>query len=184
MQHARTPCPSPKFTQTHVHRVGDAIQPSHPVSSPSPPAPNPSQHQSLFQWVNSAWGGQRTGVSALASFFPRKSQGWSPIKNIKAEYFQSIFFFLTSQAIWRRKWQSTPIFLPGKFHGWRSLVGYSPWGCKESDTAEWLYFTSYYFPQRLHQFTFPPTVCEGSLFSASLPVIVVFCLFGSIPSNG
>ena len=43
-----------EFTQTHVHRVGDAIQPSHPLLSPSPPAPNPSQHQSLFQWVNSS----------------------------------------------------------------------------------------------------------------------------------
>ena len=43
----------PEFTQTHVHRVSDAIQPSHPLSSPSPPAPNLSQHQSLFQWVNS-----------------------------------------------------------------------------------------------------------------------------------
>ena len=38
-----------EFTQTHVHRVGDAIQPSHPLSSTSPPAPNPSQHQGLFQ---------------------------------------------------------------------------------------------------------------------------------------
>ena len=38
-----------EFTQTHVHRVSDVIQPSHPMSSPSPPAPNPSQHQSLFQ---------------------------------------------------------------------------------------------------------------------------------------
>ena len=44
----------PEFTQTHIHRVSDAIQPSHPLSSPSPPAPNPSQHQSLFQWVNSS----------------------------------------------------------------------------------------------------------------------------------
>ena len=44
----------PEFTQTHVHQIGDAIQPSHPLSSPSPPAPNPSQHQSLFQWVNSS----------------------------------------------------------------------------------------------------------------------------------
>ena len=44
----------PEFTQIHVHRVSDAIQPSHPLSSPSPPAPNPSQHQSLFQWVNSS----------------------------------------------------------------------------------------------------------------------------------
>ena len=39
----------PEFTETHVHRVSDAIQLSHPLSSPSPPAPNPSQHQSLFQ---------------------------------------------------------------------------------------------------------------------------------------
>ena len=38
----------PEFTETHVHQVSDAIQPSHPLSSPSPPAPNPSQHQSLF----------------------------------------------------------------------------------------------------------------------------------------
>ena len=44
----------PEFTKTHVHRVSDAIQPSHPLSSPSPPAPNPSQHQGLFQWVNSS----------------------------------------------------------------------------------------------------------------------------------
>ena len=42
-----------EFTETHVNRVGDAIQPSHPLSSPFPPAPNPSQHQGLFQWVNS-----------------------------------------------------------------------------------------------------------------------------------
>ena len=44
----------PEFTQTHAHRVGDAIHPPHPLSSPSPPAPNPSQHQGLFQWVNSS----------------------------------------------------------------------------------------------------------------------------------
>ena len=44
----------PEFTQTHVHRVSDSIQPSHPLSSPFPPAPNPSQHQSLFQWVSSS----------------------------------------------------------------------------------------------------------------------------------
>ena len=39
---------------------------------------------------------------------------------------------------WRRKWQPTPVFLPGESHGQRSLEGYSPWGCKESDTTEWL----------------------------------------------
>ena len=43
-----------EFTQTHVHWVSDAMQPSHPLSSTSPPAPSPSQHQSLFQWVNSS----------------------------------------------------------------------------------------------------------------------------------
>ena len=55
-QHTRPPCPSPtpRVHPTHVHRVSDAIQPSHPLSSPSPPAPNPSRHHSLFQWVNSS----------------------------------------------------------------------------------------------------------------------------------
>ena len=48
------PCPSPipELAQTHVHRVGDAIQPSHPLSSPSPPAFNLSQCQGLFQWAS------------------------------------------------------------------------------------------------------------------------------------
>ena len=68
----------PEFTQTHVHQVGDAIQPSHPLSSPSSPAPNPSQHQSLFQWVNSLHEVAKVLESALASFLPNKSQGWFP----------------------------------------------------------------------------------------------------------
>ena len=68
----------PEFTQTRVHWVSDAIQPSHPRSSPSPPAPNPSQHQSLFQWVNSSYEVAKVlEYSALASFLPKKSQGWS-----------------------------------------------------------------------------------------------------------
>ena len=62
-----------EVTQTHIHRVSDAIQPSHPLSSSSPPAPNPSQHHSLF-----TWGGQSTGASSLASFLPKKCQCWSP----------------------------------------------------------------------------------------------------------
>ena len=68
----------PEFTQTHVHWVSDAIQPSHPLSSPSSPAPNPSQHQYFPVSQLFAWGGQSTGVSALASLLPKKSQGWSP----------------------------------------------------------------------------------------------------------
>ena len=70
----------PEFTQTHIHRVSDAIQPSHPLSSPSPPAPNPSQHQSSPMNQLFPWGGQSTGVSALASFLPMNTQDWSPLE--------------------------------------------------------------------------------------------------------
>ena len=66
-----------EFTQTHVHWGGDAIQPSHPLSSPSPPAPDPSQHQSFPMSQLFAWGGQSTGVSALA-VLPKNTQDWSP----------------------------------------------------------------------------------------------------------
>ena len=47
---------------------------------------------------------------------------------------------LSIHIFWRRKWQPTSVFLPRKSHGWRSLVGYSPWGCKESDMTEKLHF--------------------------------------------
>ena len=70
----------PEFTQIHVHQLGDAIQPSHPQSSPSPPAPNPSQHQGLFQRVNSSHEvAQSIGVSASASVLPKNTQDWSPL---------------------------------------------------------------------------------------------------------
>ena len=54
-------------------------------------------------------------------------------------------FRMASNIIWRRKWQSTPVLLPGKSHGERNLVGYSPWGCKELDTTEQLHFLSFTF---------------------------------------
>ena len=64
----------PEFTQTHVNRVSDAIQPCHPLSSPSPPAPNPSQHQGLFQWVNSSH-----QVAKVLEFQPQhQSFQWTP----------------------------------------------------------------------------------------------------------
>ena len=64
----------PEFTQTHMHWVGDAIQPSHPLSSPTPPAPNPSQHQGLFQWVNSFH-----EVAKVLEFQPQhQSFQWTP----------------------------------------------------------------------------------------------------------
>ena len=70
----------PEFTQTHVHRVGDDIQASHPLSSPSPPAFNFAQHQGLFQWVSFfASGGQSNGVSTSASVLPKNIQEWFPL---------------------------------------------------------------------------------------------------------
>ena len=64
----------PEYTQTHAHRVDDAIQPSHPLSSPSPPAPNPPQHQGLFQWVNSSHG----VVKVLEFQLHHQSVQWIP----------------------------------------------------------------------------------------------------------
>ena len=85
-----------EFTQIHVHRVSDAIQPSHPLSSPSPPAPPFSSCPQSLPASESfpmsqlfAWGGQSTGVSALASFLTKKSQGWSQ----NALVFPDVFFF-------------------------------------------------------------------------------------------
>ena len=67
-----------EFTQTRVQQVGDTIQPSHPLSSPSPPASNPSQIQSLFQLSQLfTWGGQSIEVSALTSVLPKNTQEWS-----------------------------------------------------------------------------------------------------------
>ena len=67
----------PELTQTHVHQVSDAIQPSHPLSSPSPSAFNFSQHQDLFPWVSFfALGGQSIGVSPSASSLAMNIQDW------------------------------------------------------------------------------------------------------------
>ena len=70
-------CQHPKPTQTHVHHVSDAMQPSHPLSSPSPPTFNLSQHQGFFPLSQfSASGGQSIGVSALTSVLSINIQGW------------------------------------------------------------------------------------------------------------
>ena len=69
----------PEFTQTHLHRVSDAIQPSHPLSSPFSSCPQSLPASESFPMSQLfAWDGQSTGVSALASFLPKKSQGSSP----------------------------------------------------------------------------------------------------------
>ena len=70
----------PELAQTHVHRVGDAIQPSHPLSSPSPSAFNLSQHLGLFPMSQFfASGGQSIGVSTSASVLPMNIQDWFPL---------------------------------------------------------------------------------------------------------
>ena len=71
----------PEPAQTHVHQIGDAIQPFHPLSAPSPPAFNLSQHQGLFQWVSSSHlvAKAETGVSASASVLPMNTRDWSPL---------------------------------------------------------------------------------------------------------
>ena len=101
--HARLPClhylPEFALEQTHVHWVNDAIQPSHPLSPPSPPALNLSRHHSLSQ-----------GVSSLHQ-----------VVNLSIS---------PSNAYSGLIWLPTPVFLPGEFHGHRSLADYSPWGCR------------------------------------------------------
>ena len=79
LQHARPPCPYqlPKFTQTHVNWVGDAIQSSHPLSSPSPPALNLSQHQGLFKWVSSS----HQVAKVLEFQLQHQSFQWTPRTN-------------------------------------------------------------------------------------------------------
>ena len=70
--------PLPELAETHVHWVGNAIQPSHPLLSPSPPALNVSQNQGLFKWLSSS-GGQSIGVSVSTSVLPMNTQDWSPL---------------------------------------------------------------------------------------------------------
>ena len=65
----------PEPTQTHIHWVGDAILPAHPLSSPSPPTFNLSQHQDLFKWVSSS----HQVASASASVLPMNIQDWFPL---------------------------------------------------------------------------------------------------------
>ena len=108
-----------EFTQTHVHWVGDATQPSHPLSSPPPPAPNPSQHQGLFQRVNSSHevdkvlefqpqhspSNEHPGLISfridwldLLACSPRDSQESSPTPHFKSINF-SVLSFLHSPAL-------------------------------------------------------------------------------------
>ena len=101
----------PELTQTHVHQVGDAIQPSHLLSSPSPPAFSLSQHHGLFKWVSSSKsGGQSTGASALALVLPMNIQGWFPFKLTGLISLQSKRLF-SSTTVWRHQFFGTYLLL-------------------------------------------------------------------------
>ena len=73
----------PEFAQTHVHWVGDAIQPSHPLSSSSPPTFNLSQHQSFLMSQFFTSGGQSIGVSASTSVLPMNASKWSKSNRVR-----------------------------------------------------------------------------------------------------
>ena len=129
-----------EFTETHVHQVGDAIQPSNPLLSPSPSALNPSQNQSLPMSQLFAWGGQSTGVSALASVLPKSTQDWSPLEStgwnsLQSKGFSRVFsdttvqkhqFFGTqlssqSNSQWPHGLQPTRLLRPWDFPGKRTV---------------------------------------------------------------
>ena len=87
----------PEFTQTHVHQVSDATQPSHPLSSPSSPAPNPSQHEGLFQWVNVS------RLCLISAYFPHLlyiQADWS------SAYSGHCLSSHTSECLTWQKWQT------------------------------------------------------------------------------
>ena len=102
-QHARPPCPSPTpgACSNSCPLSQYAIEPSHPLSSPSPPAFSLSQHQGLVQWVSSlCQGGQSIGASALTSVLLMNTQDWSPL-------WLTGLISLQSKGLWRAFFNTT-----------------------------------------------------------------------------
>ena len=97
------PVQLPEFTQTHVHWVGDAVQPSHPLSSPSPPALNLSQHQGLFKRVSSLHQVAKIiRVSASALVLQMNVQDWFPLGwsgwiSLLSKWLSRVFYNTTGQ---------------------------------------------------------------------------------------
>ena len=98
----------------------------------------------LNHWVYSHWTAlflSSCGNWGLENKFEKIAILWSLMASLVAQTVKCLHPWV-GKIPCRRKWQPTPVLLPGKFHGQRSLVSYSPWGLKESDTTEWLHFTS------------------------------------------
>ena len=145
----------PQYTQTHVCRVDNAIQLSHPLSAPSSPAFNLSQHQGLYQWISSSHQvGQNIGVSPSASGLPMNIQDWFPLGwtgwiSLQSKGRSKVFcntivqnhqFFSAQLSLREGNGNPTPVLSPGKSYGQRSLVGCSPCGRTELDATEQLHF--------------------------------------------
>ena len=188
----------PEFTQTHVHQVGDAIQPSHPLSSPSPPAFNlshisvfsnesvlrmrwpkfwsfsfsisPSNEYSGLIFFRMDWLDLLAVQGTLKSLLQHHSSKASILQHsaslsekamaphastlawkipwtqepgrlqsmgsLRVGHDWATSLSLFTFVHWRRKWQPTPVFLPGESQGWGSLVGCRLWGRTELDTTE------------------------------------------------
>ena len=103
------------------------------------PFPSPMHESEKWKWsrsvVSDSYGLQPTRLLRPWDF-PGKNTGVS-CQCLRWQCRRSRFNFWFGKIPQRRKWQPTPVFLPGEFHGQRSLAGYRPWGCKESDTNKW-----------------------------------------------
>ena len=103
----------PEFTQNHVHQVSDAIQPSHPLASPSPLAPNPSQHQSLFHHFMANRWGNNGNSKRLFSWAPKSLQMVTAAMKLKnpcslegfnLSQHQGLFKWVSSYIRWPKYW--------------------------------------------------------------------------------
>ena len=127
-----------EFTHTHIHWVSDAIQPSHPLSSPSPP----SRCQSFpaSKWSCSVVSDSLRPHGGLFTIWATRER----VRLQRGRCGRGGFSAWFGKILWRRKWLPAPVFLPGESHGQRNLEGYSPWRHKERDTTEGLTLYCYY----------------------------------------
>ena len=99
-----------------------------------------------MDWISNSAGRILESVESNPFPFLGPLQGlWAPTRSLlptrlHVDISSQHWFEKSHTTSWRRQWQPTPVFLPGKSNGQRSLVGCSPWGCEESDTTEWLHF--------------------------------------------
>ena len=110
-----------EFAQTRVHWVDNAIEPSNPLSIPSPPALNPSQHQGLFQWVSSSHQVVRVGASASASVLPMNIQDWFPLgmTGLISLQFKGPSKVFSSTTVWKHQFFSAqPSWPNSHIHTW------------------------------------------------------------------